>query len=232
MSTRQRGFTLLELLLAITVLGVIMAMLGLSLSGTLRVVESTEKEEEVFFQAQTAMRRIGEDLAATMSVTNVPFVGVKDSVRDRRADSLEFASQARLVLNPDKQLPGIVRIRYRLQADQDDERNWKLLRSETLILPGFDPNKDTEEGYVAEPAFLLANSLRSMEVRYVDRDGQEFDSWREEQETAGSGKPGALPAAVHCTLEFWLDPDKETAQTFSTSVLIPVEPLVEANNAR
>ncbi|MCL1980990.1 MAG: type II secretion system GspH family protein [Proteobacteria bacterium] len=248
---RAKGFTLLELLLAITVLGVIMAMLGLSLTSTMRVVEATEQEEDVYFQAQTAMRRITEDLASAISSPQALFIGQNSSVRDRRADSLDFASQARLILNPDKQKEGIVRIRYQLMADREDERIWKLLRSETLLLPNTTPAGEETSDEDAEPAFLLADSLRAVEFRYYDRDGQEFDSWREVEEsdgqaTAGKGegqattdkdkgqektaknqdmaKAGKLPAAVQCTLEFWTDLDKESFLTFTTRVLILVEP--------
>ena len=52
----NRGFTLLEVLLAITVLGVVMGMLSLSLSGSARVVEGTEREERKYTMAQAAMR--------------------------------------------------------------------------------------------------------------------------------------------------------------------------------
>ncbi|MCL2790585.1 MAG: prepilin-type N-terminal cleavage/methylation domain-containing protein [Desulfobulbus sp.] len=192
---RHRGFTLLELLLAITVLGVVMAMLGLSLTSTIRVVEATGQEEEVYFQAQTAMRRITEDLAAAISTQQAPFIGRNNSVRSRRADSLDFASQARLILNPDKQKAGVARIRYQLVADQEDERLWKLLRSETLLLPKPESTGEAVADDAEEPAFLLADSLRSVAFRYYDRVGQEFDSWWEAGRSEGASGAGQLPAS-------------------------------------
>ena len=231
MTMRHRGFTLLELLLAITVLGVVMAMLGLALTSAIQVVETTEKEEEIYFQAQTAMRRIVEDLASAISTRHVPFVGQSNTVRNRRADRLDFASQARLILNPDKQKAGVAQIRYQVRADQDDERVWKLLRSESLVLPRLETNEEAmvdDDG--ADPAFLLADSLRAVEFHYYDRLGNEFDSWQEiEEREAGQEEMRQLPAAVQCTLEFWVDPDKETFQTFTTRILIPVAPAKSEN---
>jgi general secretion pathway protein J len=220
---RNQGFTLLEVLLATTVLGVVMAMLSLALSATLRVVEATEKQEEVYSLAQTAMRRITEDLAAAVATPDTPFIGRKNALRDRRADSLEFASQARLVMNPEKQQPGVALIRYRLQAEADDERRWKLLRADTLVLPGVDTTKGSSNDEATEPAFLLADGLRAVQFRYFNHDGQEFDSWQEEQRSDGEEKAEKLPAAVHCSLEFWIDPDKELSQVFNTRVLLPAE---------
>ena len=66
MTAADKGFTLLEVLLAITVLGVVVAMLSLSLGGTLRVVEATEQQEAAHHQAHTALRRLTADLASAL----------------------------------------------------------------------------------------------------------------------------------------------------------------------
>ena len=219
----DKGFTLLEVLLATTVLGVIMAMLSLSLSATLRVVEATKQQEEVYFLAQTALRRITEDLVAAVPVANSPFSGQKKTLRDRRVDTLTFTSQAHLVLNPEKQQPGVATIRYTVVADPDDERLLHLLRSDTLVLPGVVPATERTNDAAAEPAFLLADTLRAVRWSYVNRKGQEFDSWQETSITGGEEETGELPAAVHCTLEFWIDPDKDIWQSLSTRILIPTE---------
>lgn len=218
-----RGFTLLEILLAMTVLGVVMAMLTISLSATLRVVDATEQQEALYHQAQTALRRIGGDLTAATGDTLIPFDGKRLDLNGQRADALAFASLAHLVLNPEKQNPGMALIRYQLKSDENDQRRLKLLRSDTLVLPGMD--FEAGEG-VQERAFLLADNLRSIQFVYFDREGQEFDNWGQEQEDSSGGegesKPRPLPAVVRCTLEFWLDPDRETVQTFTTDTLLPV----------
>jgi general secretion pathway protein J len=220
---RANGFTLLEVLLATTVLGVVMAMLALSLSATLRVVEATEKQEEVYHLAQIAMRRITEDLAATVATADGIFVGQKKELHERRVDSLVFTSQAHLVLNPEKQKPGVATIRYQLQEDPDDERKLKLLRSDISVLPGVDPAKELSKDEVSETAFLLADTLRAVQFSYFNQDGHEFDSWQRRSSSGEREEAGKLPAAVHCTLEFWVDLDKKISQSFSTSVLVPAE---------
>jgi len=221
-SGRNRGFTLLEVLLAMTVLGVVVAMLSLSLSASLKVTESTEREEAIYFQAQTAMHRITADLAAAFPVRENGLVGEKQELNGLRADRLTLVSLAHLVLNPQKQQPGPATIRYRLHTDAEDGRKLLLLRSDTPLLPGMeDAAEDT-----AEPAFLLADNLRSMQVTYFDRQGQEFDNWRQELAADAESTAvteSALPAAVHCILEFWIDPERQTTRIFSTRVLLPAE---------
>ncbi len=214
---REKGFTLLEVLLAITVLGVVVAMLSLSLSGTLKVIEATESQEEMYHQVQTTLRRITEDLAAAVLTKEIPFSGKKSEMDNQRTDSLAFASLSHLVLNPEKQKPGVAIIRYQLQADSEDTRRLRLLRSDALLLPGVDYSRPGTE----DPSFLLADNLRSLRFTYFNQQGQEFDTWGGAKEVAGQQEAQPLPAAVRCTMEIWLDPKKETAQTFSTGVLIP-----------
>lgn len=188
MNRHSQGFTLLEVVLAITVLGVVMTMLLTSLSVTLRGVEATEQQEAVFAQAQVAMRRITEDLAAAVSVAKLPFVGKKNEEQALRLDTLTFCSRAHLVFNPEKQRPGLAVLRYRLRQDPDDPRQWHVLRSDTPILPGAETSEqdadETESEEAAEPGFLLAQGVRSLEFQYFDRKGQEFDSWEEVQSSA------------------------------------------------
>lgn len=223
MRADERGFTLLEIMLAVTMLGVVMAMLSLSLSGAARVIDATGQQEAVYHQAQIAMRRITEDLAAALQQSDVAFTGIKVDTKSQRADTLVFASQARLVFNNEQQKPGLAKVRYRVDPDEDDARRLKLLRSDTLILPGIDYTKDEHE----DRAFLLAENIREVRFRYLDHQGQEFDSWAEEQDSEGQNEARPLPAGVVCTLEFWLDPDKETSLTFSTGVLIPAAPILK-----
>ena len=75
MIATDKGFTLLEVLLAITVLGVVVAMLSLSLGGTLRVVEATEQQEAAHHQANNALRRLTADLASALQGGEIAFTG-------------------------------------------------------------------------------------------------------------------------------------------------------------
>lgn len=218
MIRRDRGFTLLEVLLAMTVLGVVVAMLSLSLSGSMLVFEGTERDEELYSMAQAAMRRISEDLAAAFASKDGPFRGENEVEDGRRVDRLRFCSLAHLVFNPDKQQPGPALIGYRLEKEDGEDRKYRLLRSDQPLLPG----QEAEDEEMNPPAFVLADNLRSFQCTYFDRQGQEFDSWQVEVEENNSEKKEKLPAAVHCILEFWVDADMETTQMFSTRIVVPV----------
>lgn len=186
MTETQHGFTLLELLLAMTVFGVVVAMLSLSLSGSMRVVEDTEREDAILLMAQTAMRRITEDLAAAFAAGDEPFEG-KSALEDgHRADSLRLCSQAHLVFNPNRQHPGPALIEYRLEKDEEDGRKYRLLRSDEPLLPGLETAEETETA--TPPAFVLADNLRSLQFTYFDSQGQETDDWQAEDNGKDDGK--------------------------------------------
>jgi general secretion pathway protein J len=216
----NRGFTLLEVLLAISVLGMVMAMLSLSLTGAARIVEATEREEALYTMAQTAMRRISEDVAAALWCREVPFIG-KTAVDDgHRLDSLGFCSQAHLVFNPERQQPGPAVISYHLVPDEEKNELYRLLRSDEPLLPGRPPSE--REAGEAPPAFVLADNLRSLQLTYFDHQGQEFDSWEVADDESNPEQKSTLPAAVHCILEFRVDAEPEASRIFSTRIIVPV----------
>lgn len=225
MRHNAHGFTLLEVLLAMSVIGVVLAMLTLSLSGSLRMVEGVEKEGEIYAMAQTAMQRITTDLVASFAGKEALFTGKNQLENGYRADTLDFGSMAHLVFNPDKQQPGPALIGYRLVQDEDDRLQYRLLRSDEPLLPGLEEEEEkkaSEQDKLPE-GFVLAENLRSLQFTYFDRHGQEFDSWQTAIAEDDPDQQGKLPAAVHCVLEFWVDPERDTTLIFSTRIVLPVE---------
>lgn len=225
MMRNPRGFTLLEVLLAMSVIGVVLAMLTLSLSGSLRMVEGVEREGEIYGMAQTAMQRITTDITAAFADAQTLFTGKNQLENGSRADTLHFGSMAHLVFNPGKQQPGPALLGYRLVPDEEDRRQYRLLRSDDPLLPPLqegEAQKESEQDTLPG-GFVLAENLRSLQFTYFDRQGQEFDSWQTEIDEENPDKQGKLPAAVHCVLEFWVDPEQDTTLIFSTRIVLPVE---------
>ncbi|NLX19859.1 MAG: prepilin-type N-terminal cleavage/methylation domain-containing protein [Desulfobulbus sp.] len=219
----NHGFTLLEVLLATTVLGVVMAMLTLSLSATFRTVETTEEQEEIFYQAQAALRLIREDIAAAVVLPDIPFTGKGGSDHAEANVEISFPSQSHLVFNPEKQRPGLAVICYQVVEEDGDKRQFKLLRSDTPVLPGVSSREGGTGDEGSEQALLVVKGLRAVQWKYFNGEGQKFDSWQEDWSIGAADNKRTLPAAVECTLEFWVDTDKELSQSFTTRILIPTE---------
>lgn len=214
---RSSGFTLLEVLLAVLILGVVVSMVSLSLSGSLQVVEATQKQGEIYHRARTAMSRISEDIAAVRLIDHLEFVGARGDIDGRRADTLQFPSTAHLIFNPEQQQPGLGVITYRVLADPEDQRMLILLRSDTLYLPGGeDGGEDT-----VDDGFILSDTLRSVEFAFIDPDGEVLSEWDSTADEEGDQTISRLPMAVQCTLSYWLDIEEESFLTFATRVFLP-----------
>ena len=213
-----QGMTLLEIMLAILVLGMVVTMVSLSLSGSLNIVEATRQQGDLYYRAQVAMQRISEDLASALLVESVEFTGEDRELEANAADALEFTSSSHIIFDPDHDHPGIAVISYSVVPDEENEGELLLLRSDDLLastdLSSRNPG-DTE-------GFVLSDQLRSVNFTYVDAAGEESDTWSTLVEDIPGAPERQLPVSVICTLEYWLDRENEISVEFTTRVLIPV----------
>lgn len=211
------GFTLLEVLIAMALLSLVMSMLMTALGASLRVVDALSQQDEANLQAQTALRRLGDDLTAAYAEPALPFQasqGESQRLEEGLADTLSFASTAHLVLDPEAQYRGPALISYRVEQEGDGRR-LKLLRADVPLLLA----QASDEEAVEDSFFLLADGLRAVRFAALNEQGEE---WRYTA-LAGAGEDMevSLPAAVRIRLEFWLDVDKGSSQVYETAVLIP-----------
>ena len=212
----QGGFTLLEIMLATLVLAVVVSMVTLSMSGSMRAIEATRDQGEIYYRAQVAMERLTDDLQGAMLPPDVEFTGVEGGEIAEPTLLLHFASMGHVDFMPDSEQEGLGIIGYEVRPDPQNDQELILLRSDTLYRPGDKERNRDEE------AFLLCDRLRAVSFAYIGRDGEPLDSWNSEVRDNEDEKKRRLPAAVSCVLEFWLDHEAETSISFETMVVLPV----------
>jgi prepilin-type N-terminal cleavage/methylation domain-containing protein len=218
MSRRATGFTLLEIMLAMLILGMVVAMVSVSLSGSIRVMEGAMDQGDIYYRAQVALERISEDLTSAVLPEDTEFIAQQESGGSQKA-VLTFASMAHLTFESENGLPGLGIISYAVQPDKNNPRQLLLLRADTLHRPVGAEKKNDEE----VEAFLLADKLRSVKFTFRDWNGEEKESWdTTAKEDSTKDKEHFLPMAVTCQLEFWLNEEQETFIAFQTTVLLPV----------
>jgi len=214
-----KGFTLMEIMLATIILGMVVSMVTMSLSGSLRVVEATRDQGELYYRAQIVLQRISEDLESALLIDGVDFVAAAPGDADTKQILVRFTSMAHVAFDPEGDQDGMGSIGYALIPDPENEGQMVLLRSDQLATP---QQKEADEEF--QDGFLLSDRLRSVTFAYFDSEGEEFDSWDTRVDPQADAKEKKLkrrlPAAVSCRLEFWLDRDKETTLIFQTSVKI------------
>lgn len=223
---KEAGFTLLEIMLAVFILGLVVSMITVSLTASINAIDVTIQQGQLSYQAQVAMERISEDLSSALLTSDREFSGEQENSSGDQTVLLSFSSLAHLVFDPEKDSPGMGRIGYAVQADQNHEGHLLLLRSDVLQRPEKDSTTSSTIGSEAGrevEAYILANQLRSVAFTYYDNQGEEQESWdttveKEDEEAQAERR---LPAAVTCRLEFWLHQEEERTVTFQTTVLLP-----------
>jgi len=223
----KKGFTLLEILVAIALFAALTAMLYPAYIGTFRNTDITESYGTIYKMSRIAMERISEDLECacipktgdnlSSDIAQSQVFSGKDSTIDGRdADDLQFVSEKHLSFNSDK-TAGRGVIKYYLKQ-YGDEEGLTLYRSDDLELG----NKSEDE-----TGLVLCEGLTSMNISYQDENGDTYDYW----DSSSEPFKGKLPAMASIELEFLNKYDPESPVKFITSVVIPLAKREYGNNS-
>ena len=213
----QKGFTLLEILIAIFILVIVLSTVFGSYTGVLRIVRETESQAEIYQMARIAFERILEDLGsafvhenkaagpATSEDEALEFEGEDSEIEGNSADTLRFLSRSHLVLGEQDLPGGTAEISYYVGKDEDGE-GLVLYRSDR-------PQTEVaaEEGGGGLP---LCENLVSVDFTYYDAQGDEHDNWDP------SLVEENIPRIVSFSLEFVNPSDSENPLKFASSVAL------------
>ncbi len=221
-SKNRHGFTLLEILIAVFIFGVVLSTIYSSYVGTFRIVNETEYQADIYSMARIALERMHEDLESVYvpqnpepaesdedNVGGADFVGDDTEIDGRDADSLRFLSRAHILFSEKDQPSGTAEIEYYVKQSEE-ESYFVLYRSDTPELEE-PPSKGTG-------GLVLCEKLLSIDFTYYDADGETHDNW---DSTAEAFK-GKIPSMVSISLEFENKLDAETPYKFFTTVTIPM----------
>lgn len=165
---RTRGLTLVEVLVALAVLGALSLIAYRALDSTLRVRERVSLEAERWRQVAVFFNRLQDDL--DQPATRGPRIpeGDRFPVWSGSATSIDFATTG-LATNP------LRHVRYRWQAD----------RIELFLWPAFDA------GPTATPeVHTVVTNIRYMRFSYLTRALRWVDAWPQQ------ATDGATPRAL------------------------------------
>ena len=219
---KERGFTLLEILIAIFILVLVVSAVFGAFSGTFKVVTETEVQGEIYAAARVALERISEDLASVyvgdLAKTEQPeagatrqrflFVGKDHKVDEQNADALRFLSWAHVSFKAGRQPEGPAEISYYTEY-QEETGELTLYRSDTL-----DYLESPENG---QGGLLLCEGLKWLDFIYYDREGDAHNSW----DTTENSSKAELPSRVAISIGFENALDPENPLQFMTGVALP-----------
>ncbi len=217
-SHREKGFTLLEIMVAVFIFSVIVTVIFGSFNSvfsTQTIINDHLSQHEMI---KNCMNRIAVDLAAahvTLSPAYKPpeidtdpdphrIVGDKYGSGVEEFSRLRFASQAHVPLSGAAR-GGVAEIVY--YTDIDQQKQTILRRADNLFpYPDFEPK-------VNDP--ILCANLTSFQILFYDHQGNEYKSWDSESDEFDY----ATPVAIGIKLKIG---DAKRSQLFHTKIFLSV----------
>ena len=237
---RSRGFTLVEIVIAIAILSIILGTAYSSVTQILNCKKILDDKRDLSVTAYAVLRRLtrefqlsvdefpllfSEDTTDNKDIPNLFFLGEKGSSgigSNSSGDSVTFVAQEGGQYLPDGGThTGMVQLTYRLMKDpekREDNAALSLVREEIpyATLPNTsDPKewkKAKEKAFKNRMTFPITDNVESFKVRYYDL---ENDKW---VEVWDQDRKGLLPALIQFSIR--LRSPLGSVQTYSTMVPI------------
>ena len=216
------GFTLMEILIAMLIFSIVVSMLYLSYTGTVRNMEEVESQSDIYGMARIALERIMDDLESAYvspwsgnlksQADNIEvsgFIGGDTEINGRSADTLRFPSRAHLVFSGADEHKVVTEITYYV-TENEEGGGFTLYRSDTPQL-----EERPEEG---AGGLVLCDSVYSINLTYYDENGEVYDNW----DSTKVEFKGRLPVMVSIELWFINRSDPESHLRFKTGVSLPM----------
>ena len=205
-----RGFTLIEILIAILIMGMVLTTVYAAYSGTMTLVQEMENENNVYKMARVTMDRIICDLSSVQSFGGAfELRSDKESRNNREWGSLYFRSVGHLAFSETVVDGGDAQIGYFVEADTG---GYSLRRSDLL-------NYQTTKEKSKSSSYLICQNVDSLIFKFYDVNGKEYDSW--DSSSGSSEQKNKAPAAIKIELNIANLNNKEAPYKFMTKIFLP-----------
>jgi general secretion pathway protein J len=215
LSLQNKGFTLLELLLAITITAVIITIVNFAFFQSNKNIEAVRTQREAYQTVRIVMDRMVKDLTCaylpspvlrpTMTAQGISmyrFVGANDDSNSIDKDTISFTTTTDIGFS--KVPGGVCEVAYYLKEMENKKDVFTLMRREDPT-PHFGSTKAGSE-------MELAEGVLGMNIIYIDESSQELKEW-------DLSKKLTLPKQVKVTLSLEAGKDK---LTFTGTAALPL----------
>ena len=208
----QRGFTLLEVVVALGVLTVIAMLSFQAVAGALRAREFMEAQEDFDRSANTALDRLDRQLSLAYMTSNTTAIDTYRTVFvGKDGDDLDevwFASMGHQRRIRDSRECDQTEITFWTEADPDNGKAAVLLMREAQRID----EKPDEDG-VINP---LARNVERFDLRYLS---SKTGEWSDDWDSTGADQANRLPRAVQIVLVL-LGPDPDDPEQLSPHTFV------------
>jgi general secretion pathway protein J len=234
----QRGFTLLEIMVATTILAIVMVTVYGVLSRALYAKNHAEERADLYAAGRETVLKMADELESALPPSagrNIGFVGVPGN-GTVPTDAVQFDVVIRRVFSATQGRGGRALVSYSLDPLKDTPNLYALRRQEQPLMdPALDGEtqdgsetdgtngSDTPAPPAASAAYLI-DQVAGLRFRYLDpQSGQWTDSWDTTVTLPNQVVP-SLPGAVEITL--FLADAQGGVHDFGTIVDLPLANLV------
>lgn len=212
----QRGMTLIEVMIALAIMGVMLAMGWSTFSGGFVLKRDAEEINERYHEIRVALGTMVRDLSSGYISGNED----KNQLNRRtlfvgKPEELRFSSLAHRVYWSNANESEQTQIRYYLADDPDDSSKDSLMRRESRRL--------SNEPWESEPAEVdvLLRDVASLELEYYDWNE---DEWKKEWDsTKPDMQKGRVPTRVRIAIELATPTEKTIRLTSQARLLMQEE---------
>lgn len=211
---RPHGFTLIEILMAVFIMGLVLSSVWAAYSGTMTLVKEMEYENDVYRMARMAMDRIIRDLTNVQPVDGAfQLQSQKEFSDNREFHYLFFTSAAHLAFNEKEIDGGNARIGYFVEKNTDDD-SFSLYRSD------LQDNKASREKSKSI-SYIICRNVDVLILKFYDINGREYDYWDSSSTT--SEQKNKVPSAIKIELSLTNSRNKEKPYKFMTKIYLPAK---------
>ena len=217
----SKGFTLVEILIAILILGIVLSTVYAAYSSTMKNVREIEYQNNLYKMTRTTIDRMIKDLSSLQQYTDsqqpssasFDLRAEKQTLGNHEFYSLSFWSAAHLAFGENEGDGSPATISYYVEEDEGGG-SFSLRRADVA---GGKPSKEKN----ISGGFVVCNNIDSFRLRFYDSANKELESWDSSSYSADQkGKP---PVAVKIELALVNLNNKETPYRFMTKVYLPVK---------
>ncbi|MBI3185222.1 MAG: prepilin-type N-terminal cleavage/methylation domain-containing protein [Myxococcales bacterium] len=216
---RARGFTLMEVMVAIGITGLMGGMIGMAFHTGMRAKETVEADAERYRMLRTAMSRMSREIGAAFVSDRYDAKRYRDAY-DRPTnfvgarDRLLYSSLAHQRLYSDAKESDQMVVEYTVKTstERDARGRQDIVRREN---PNLDERMDrggTEE--------VLFEGVKRLELEYWDSEKKE---WDDEWDTRRPERKSILPTRVRITITALDENGKEAKYATQTRVMLNTE---------
>lgn len=220
---KMEGFTLIEILIAILILGVVLSTVYAAYTGTFRMVRISEDGRDIYTMGRMTLHRMIQDFNNTSPYRGTfEFYAGRTGFGNQTFPRLLFTSTVNLDLGGPKGPAGISTIEYAVETDREHE-GFVLIRTET-IHGELEPDKQKGSKIVGFP---LCKGLQSLNYKFQDLEGKEYETW--DSRANSEAQKGRTPVIVAVELNLVNPDNRDQPFKFMTKVYLPVNQVDREN---